>query len=845
MLPLRSVEVRPRDRFIYWVKVDLHDKAQVPILRWCFYTLKRNIAFGLCYRPFQDAANDRPEVADILVESLAKDLYISHPSERFGRLSRTSSQAGLSKNASTSNLIIEANNDSISNFSDTNSGGGRSLSASPNIQNEPFMDHAGKGVIHLLPVERFESSQNAIRGEWRVPLQGYYGLVFDNTFSIHTAKKLFFSVQLEDPRESPRPPTAKPNVLLEGWLMKKKSKIMQGWARRWCTIDATGHFAYREDEPGPVRGSASLLECTVSVVPHRRKIILDGRMSTIHLRSFSDEEYAQWLDCIHQVKQAASCKFTSNLRSTESRNHLLWESIETARSQAAERIERLTAVGANCSSEPLQEHLAALEESYSALLAYHSLLKQVHGSESSTAGFHDGIFADAISFHEEASEVFFDAHDLIISDSDSESEADNQRADGSMESITQTAEKNLLIARSVLPAPAPPMNISIASILRKTIGKDSSSVPMPVILNEPLNGLQRLCEELEYSDLLDRAASFPAGSAERALWVAVFAVSSYASSVHRAERKPFNPMLGETFELDCPTRQFRFVSEKVSHRPLVLACHAASPKWQWWQDQKIKSKFWGRSVEYIPSGQVHVRFASDTSGDAEEEYWWGKVVSCLRNVMSSNKWIENYGDMVIRTTNSPSPQAIITFKNNSSGGGGLFSSSGPPSVANEIVGKVTAGGQEISFHGRWDDAIYRDLGQQGRQLELLWKTNSMPPNHREYYGFTYWALGLNDLATASPGLLPPTDTRLRPDQRLLEEGRVEEAEAEKARIEQLQRDTRSAMETAGMVWKPRWFIQQRQQSIDDPDGDWVYDSTSDYWKVRESKAWPSDLPRLW
>ena len=29
---------------------------------------------------------------------------------------------------------------------------------------------------------------------------------------------------------------------------------------------------------------------------------------------------------------------------------------------------------------------------------------------------------------------------------------------------------------------------------------------MPVTLNEPLSALQRLCEELEYSELLDEAA---------------------------------------------------------------------------------------------------------------------------------------------------------------------------------------------------------------------------------------------------------------------------------------------------------------------------------------------------
>lgn len=61
--------------------------------------------------------------------------------------------------------------------------------------------------------------------------------------------------------------------------------------------------------------------------------------------------------------------------------------------------------------------------------------------------------------------------------------------------------------RSCLPSPSPDNNtISLWNILRNNIGKDLSKVAMPVHLNEPLNALQRLCEELEYSELLDRAA---------------------------------------------------------------------------------------------------------------------------------------------------------------------------------------------------------------------------------------------------------------------------------------------------------------------------------------------------
>lgn len=43
------------------------------------------------------------------------------------------------------------------------------------------------------------------------------------------------------------------------------------------------------------------------------------------------------------------------------------------------------------------------------------------------------------------------------------------------------------------------------TILYNNIGKDLSRVSMPVALNEPVSLLQRLSEELEYSELLDIA----------------------------------------------------------------------------------------------------------------------------------------------------------------------------------------------------------------------------------------------------------------------------------------------------------------------------------------------------
>ena len=53
-----------------------------------------------------------------------------------------------------------------------------------------------------------------------------------------------------------------------------------------------------------------------------------------------------------------------------------------------------------------------------------------------------------------------------------------------------------------------------------------------------------------------------------------FGVANYASNIDRI-KKPFNPILGETYELI--TTDFKFISEQVSHHPPISAGYAESP----------------------------------------------------------------------------------------------------------------------------------------------------------------------------------------------------------------------------------------------------------------------------
>ncbi|XP_076594116.1 oxysterol-binding protein-related protein 3 isoform X2 [Chaetodon auriga] len=435
---------------------------------------------------------------------------------------------------------------------------------------------------------------------------------------------------------------------------------------------------------------------------------------------------------------------------------------------------------------------------------------------------------------------FFDAQEVLLSASSSEnevSEDDSYISDISdnisMDNFSNETESErktsgsveedpvLCQRRSCLPSPSPNNStISLWNILRNNIGKDLSKVTMPVQLNEPLNTLQRLCEELEHSELLDRAANTQ-DPFERMVYIATFVVSGYASSYCRTGGKPFNPVLGETYECDRPDKGFRFVAEQVSHHPPISACHAESKNFIFWQDVRCKNKFWGKSMEIVPVGTTHV-----TLPGFGDHYEWNKVTSCIHNILSGQRWIEHYGEISIRNTSSDICQCKITFVKAK-----YWNSS-----VNEVEGTITDNKGKVihRLFGKWHEAVF--CGDPP-SATCIWRANAMPVDHEQYYGFTKFAIELNELTPPLKLLLPPTDTRLRVDQRLLEEGDLEAAEEQKQRIEQLQRDRRRVLEENNITHQPKFF----RKSKDDT---WVSNNT--YWELRKDPGFTHvDFPTLW
>lgn len=111
----------------------------------------------------------------------------------------------------------------------------------------------------------------------------------------------------------------------------------------------------------------------------------------------------------------------------------------------------------------------------------------------------------------------------------------------------------------------------------------------------------------------------------------------------------------------------------------------------------------------------------------------------------------------------------------------------------------------------------------------MWVKDKEPENWEEDYWMSIFSMQLNRLTTA----MNKSDSRLRPDQRALEEGDIELATTEKDRLEEKQRDAKKKRDEQGVEHVPRYF---KKELVDWVDRDGAYDSyipIRDYWTDKQ------------
>ena len=371
---------------------------------------------------------------------------------------------------------------------------------------------------------------------------------------------------------------------------------------------------------------------------------------------------------------------------------------------------------------------------------------------------------------------------------------------------------------------------SLIGFLRKNVGKDLSTISMPVSANEPISLLQKAAENLEYSELLDKAVMLK-DAQEKLLYITAFALSpmSNARVKDRNIRKPFNPMLGETYELVREDKNFRFISEKVSHRPVQLAFHAEGKGWSLAQSPLPSQKFWGKSSEIITEGKV--RAVLHNTGEC---FSWAPATCFLRNIIAGEKYIEPVGTMTV-INEATGWKCVINFKAK-----GMFS--GRSEEVDVQMFDQSGAEQPLGMAGTWTSNLaIKEHGNADARREI-WHAGELVDRPEKHYGMTAFAAELNEVTAIEEGKLPPTDSRLRADQKALEDGRYDDAEKLKNEIEEGQRSRRREMEASQEQWSPKFFIKVNsggetvwRLKAGGPDG---------YWERRVKHDWSGTVDVL-
>ncbi|KAF2358349.1 Oxysterol-binding protein [Trinorchestia longiramus] len=277
----------------------------------------------------------------------------------------------------------------------------------------------------------------------------------------------------------------------------------------------------------------------------------------------------------------------------------------------------------------------------------------------------------------------------------------------------------------------------------------------------------------------------------------------------------------------------------VSHHPPIVAQHVEGVQgWVSWQEFSMSSKFRGKYLQIIPLGLAHLVFKN--SGN---HYTWRKVSTTVHNMIVGKLWLDNHGEMEIvnHTTGDKCCLKFIPYS--------YFSREIPRKVTGYVVNRE--GEFKWFLTGTWDDSmeacrvVSQSIVRNGKPVyetdssKVLWKRNPINPESEKYYNFTELACQLNEMEED----VAPTDTRHRPDQRLMEEGRWDDANTEKVRLEEKQRAVRRHRENEAALatergeeystYEATWF----SKTTDEQTNGIMYAYKGGYWEAKQQQDW--------
>ncbi|CAD5122142.1 DgyrCDS10592 [Dimorphilus gyrociliatus] len=228
-------------------------------------------------------------------------------------------------------------------------------------------------------------------------------------------------------------------------------------------------------------------------------------------------------------------------------------------------------------------------------------------------------------------------------------------------------------------------------------GMDLSKVVLPTFILETRSFLDKLSDYYYHSDLLSEAVH-----EEDAYGRIKAVVKWYLSGFYKKPKglkKPYNPILGETFRCywhhtKTNSKTF-YVAEQISHHPPVSAFYVTNRREGFAISGSIlaKSKFYGNSLSAILDGAARLTLLK-----RGEEYVITMPYAHCKGILIGTLTMEMGGKVSIACEKT-GYKAEIEFK--------LKPFLGSGEASNRIVGKVKFGHEALAcIEGHWDDEIF-------------------------------------------------------------------------------------------------------------------------------------------
>ncbi|XP_070531317.1 oxysterol-binding protein-related protein 8 isoform X1 [Cardiocondyla obscurior] len=390
--------------------------------------------------------------------------------------------------------------------------------------------------------------------------------------------------------------------------------------------------------------------------------------------------------------------------------------------------------------------------------------------------------------------------DAEISASDSESEA-SAKEDQSSEPITETPyvsnENEVLGTAGEVVTELQEEQKSLIWFLMKQVrpGMDLSKVVLPTFILESRSFLEKLADSYYHADLLSQAVL-----EDDAFTRMKAVVKWYLSGFYKKPqglKKPYNPLLGETFRCYWQhpngSRTF-YLAEQLSHHPPISGFYVTNRQDGFTISATIiaKSKFYGNSTSAVLDG-----IAVLTMLPRGEDYTMTIPYAHCKGILMGTLSMELGGKVNI-ICEKTGYHTELEFKLKPFLGGSEF--------MNQVVGRIRLGKETLAtISGYWDGLISITDKRTGQESIFFNPTPEVRKKRLKKYTVPLEYQG----PWESEKLWYAVTQAINKDDQIA-------ATDAKTRLEEAQRERAKERKSLGQEWIPKYFVQ------DIITGNWVY-----------------------